>query len=242
MDVGLAGDRAQAARARALADTFVAKAVLNLATTRGIIERLLMDRALKRLCGFPMWKAIPDEATFSRAFAQFTKGRLPERVHEAPVKTYLGEQLIGHISRDGTAIEAREKAEKKVAADAPVKDEGAKARRGRPRKDEAPPAKQNKDMPAALAEAAGDAGGVAQGLRPRHEMQLPGLQEFLDRLQTAYRHRRLRRAGERAADQRLGARQPDGGAAGDDDGGVRDKPVRPDGRRLLQRGIAGTQP
>jgi hypothetical protein len=62
-----------------------------------------MDRALKRLCGFPMWKAIQDDATFSRAFAQFTQAKLRERVHEAMVKTYLSEQLIGHISRDGTA-------------------------------------------------------------------------------------------------------------------------------------------
>ena len=128
----------------ALANAFVAKAVLNLATTRAVIERLSMDRALKRLCGFPMWKAVPDEATFSRAFAQFTQARLPERVHEAMVKTYLGDQLIGHISRDGTAIEAREKAAKKVATEAPVKVKGAKARRGRPRKDEALPAKINK--------------------------------------------------------------------------------------------------
>lgn len=105
----------------ALANAFVAKAVLNLATTRGLIERLSMDRALKRLCGFPMWKAIPDETTFSRAFAQFTQAKLAERVHEAMVKTYLGEQLIGHISRDGTAIEAREKVAKKGAAEATAK-------------------------------------------------------------------------------------------------------------------------
>ena len=29
-------------------------------------------------------------------------------MHEALVKAHLGEELIGHISRDGTAIEARE--------------------------------------------------------------------------------------------------------------------------------------
>ena len=118
----------------ALANAFVAKVVLNLATTRGVIERLAMDRALKRLCGFSMWKPIPDETVFSRAFAQFTAAKLPERVHEALVTNYLGDTLIGHISRDGTAIEAREKPAKKVAPE--PKAQSLKRRRGRPRKDE----------------------------------------------------------------------------------------------------------
>ena len=100
----------------ALANAFVAKAVLQLPTTRALIERLSMDRSLKRLCGLPMWKPVPDEATFSRAFAEFTAAKLAERVHEALVRNYLGETLIGHISRDGTAIAAREKPAKKVAA------------------------------------------------------------------------------------------------------------------------------
>jgi len=108
----------------ALANAFVAKAVLNLATTRAVIERLSMDRALKRLCGFPMWKAIPDEATFSRAFAQFTQARLPERVHEAMVKTYLGDQLIGHISRDGTAIRGARKGGEKSGGGGPGEGQG----------------------------------------------------------------------------------------------------------------------
>lgn len=93
----------------ALANAFVAKEVLGLSTRVGLIERLSIDRALRRICGFPMWKTLPDEATFSRAFAEFAEARLAERVHEALVKEHLGEALIGHISRDGTAIEAREK-------------------------------------------------------------------------------------------------------------------------------------
>ena len=117
----------------ALANAFVAKVVLNLATTRAVIERLTMDRALKRLCGFSMWKPIPDETVFSRAFAQFTQEKLPERVHEALVKDTLGDVLIGHISRDGTAIEAREKPAKKVV---PTPEKKKKRRAGRPRKDE----------------------------------------------------------------------------------------------------------
>ena len=114
----------------ALANAFVAKAVLGLSTTRALIERLAMDRSLKRLCGFPMSRVVPDEATFSRAFAQFAKAKLAERVHEALVKNHLGgDTLIGHISRDGTAIEAREKPMKKVLAPKPPKSK--KPRRGR---------------------------------------------------------------------------------------------------------------
>lgn len=114
-----------------LASAFVAKAVLGLGTTTALIERLKVDRALRRICGFSMWKRVPDASTFSRAFDEFAQAKLGERVHEALVREQLGEALIGHISRDGTAIEAREKPARKdkLKAAAPVK-------RGRPRKDE----------------------------------------------------------------------------------------------------------
>jgi Transposase DDE domain./Transposase domain (DUF772). len=98
----------------ALANGFVAKAVLGLTTTVALIERLSVDRALRRICGFPRWNKLPDEATFSRAFAEFAASRLAERVHEAVIKAHLGAELIGHISRDGTAIIARERPAKAV--------------------------------------------------------------------------------------------------------------------------------
>lgn len=92
-----------------LANAFVAKAVLGITTTVGLVERLTMDRTLRRICGFPPFAKLPSEATFSRAFAQFAEGRLVERAYEAMIKEHLGDQLIGHISRDGTAIAARER-------------------------------------------------------------------------------------------------------------------------------------
>jgi hypothetical protein len=92
-----------------LANAFVAKAVLGLATTTALIERLSIDRALRRICGFPMCKKLPSEATFSRAYDEFSEGQLAERVHEALIEEYLGDELIGHLSRDGTAIIARER-------------------------------------------------------------------------------------------------------------------------------------
>jgi hypothetical protein len=53
----------------ALASAFAA--MLGLGTTAGLIERLAIDRALRRICGFSVWKRLPDESTFSRAFAEF---------------------------------------------------------------------------------------------------------------------------------------------------------------------------
>ena len=61
----------------ALANGFVAKAVLGLVTTVALIERLAVDRGLRRICGFSRWKRLPDEATFSRAFAEFARAAWP---------------------------------------------------------------------------------------------------------------------------------------------------------------------
>ena len=95
-----------------LASAFVAKTVLGIKSTVGLIERLVIDKALRRICGFSLHKKLPHEASFSRAFAEFAESNLAERAHESLVKEHLGESLIGHISRDATAIEAREKPNK----------------------------------------------------------------------------------------------------------------------------------
>jgi Transposase DDE domain/Transposase domain (DUF772) len=96
-------DRAPLVRA------FIAKAVLEVATTSALIERLQYDKTLRRLCGWHGAGAVPSEATFSRAFAEFAACELPTRMHEALVVATHKERLVGHISRDATAIEAREK-------------------------------------------------------------------------------------------------------------------------------------
>lgn len=113
---------------RAIARAFVAKAVYNLGTTRQLLERLASDVSLRRLCGWERPGAIPSEATFSRAFAEFANSELPARVHEALIGQYQKPQLIGHISRDATAIDAREKAAKKEKA-APGKGEPTRLQR-----------------------------------------------------------------------------------------------------------------
>jgi hypothetical protein len=108
----------------ALARAFVAKAVLDLPTTEALIDRLQVDRSLRRICGFERFHAIPDASRFSRAFAEFTSLALPARVHEALIRAQLGDQLIGHIARDSTEIEAREKPAAKAAAVATAPVEG----------------------------------------------------------------------------------------------------------------------
>ena len=48
-----------------LASAFVAKTVLGIKATVGLIERLHIDKSLRRICGFPMRKKLPSEASFS---------------------------------------------------------------------------------------------------------------------------------------------------------------------------------
>jgi len=121
----------------ALARAFVAKAVFNLPTTRLLIDTLSADKTLRRLCGWQRPREVPSEATFSRAFAGFAASALPSRLHAALIKETHADRLVGHISRDSTAIEAREKPAK---PDPPVPGAQPKPKRGRPRKGEVRPA------------------------------------------------------------------------------------------------------
>jgi len=93
----------------ALATAFIAKAIFNLPTTRDLMGRLRVDQALRQFCGWRSPGALPHESKFSRAFAEFAAGRLPERLHEAVVQATQNQRLIGHIARDSTAIPARER-------------------------------------------------------------------------------------------------------------------------------------
>lgn len=108
---------------RAIARAFVAKAVLNLSSTAALLDRLGADRRLRRICGWERRNQVPDESTFSRAFAEFAASGLTPRVHEALVRHGFDDRLVGHIARDSTEIEGREKPPKR-------------AKRGRPKKGE----------------------------------------------------------------------------------------------------------
>ena len=126
-----------------LARTFIAKMVLNIPTTSGLRERLLMDKVLRSICGWSSDQDVPSESTFSRAFKEFSQMQLPNRIHMALIKKGYEGELVGHISRDSTAIEARQKPvpKKKEAESAPKK-----RKRGRPKKGEERPKQERRRM------------------------------------------------------------------------------------------------
>jgi len=120
---------------RAIARAFVAKAVYNLNHTRQLLDRLHNDPCLRRICGWSSRSEIPHESQFSRAFAGFAASELPQRLHAALIEATQKERLVGHISRDSTEIEAREKPQSTQVEAAPAK---PRRKRGRPRKGEQP--------------------------------------------------------------------------------------------------------
>jgi transposase len=119
-----AEDRAAIARA------FIEKMIYNMPTTRILLDRLKTDISLRRICGWERVNDIPSESTFSRAFAEFADSQLPERAHESFIKKCYEKEIVGHNSRDSTAIEAREKPQKKEKVKKTAK------KRGRPKKGE----------------------------------------------------------------------------------------------------------
>lgn len=131
---------------QSMARAFVAKTLYRLPTTIDLIRALQATKNLRRICGFATKNAIPSEATFSRAFAEFSASRLGSRAHDSLVRNYLAEELLGHISRDSTAIIGREKPAKKV------KEPKKLRKRGRPAKGEKrePAVKKRLDRQVAL--------------------------------------------------------------------------------------------
>lgn len=118
----------------ALCKAFIAKAVWNFPTTRDLIDAIRHRTGLRRLCGWESLGDVPSEATFSRAFDAFARDGRPQQIHQALLKTHYADKLAGHVSRDATAVHAREKPQAK-----PNKPPAPKrGKRGRPRKDEPP--------------------------------------------------------------------------------------------------------
>jgi Transposase DDE domain/Transposase domain (DUF772) len=129
---------------RALARAFVAKVVLGVPTTGALIERLAVDKSLRRIIGWERRAQVPSESTFSRAFAEFAQSDLPDRMHAALIERTIGGRVVGVIARDATEIEAREKPVDKDKKDKndpspPPTSAEPQKKRGRPRKDEERP-------------------------------------------------------------------------------------------------------
>ena len=67
----------------AMASAFITKAVYNMSITGVLLDQLETDPALRSICGWERRGHVPSESTFSRAFDEFAKSPLPERVHQA---------------------------------------------------------------------------------------------------------------------------------------------------------------
>jgi Transposase DDE domain/Transposase domain (DUF772) len=142
-----------------IACAYVAKAVYNFPDTRHLIERLQSDPQLRTICGWKPAEKLPHESTFSRAFTEFAAMELPQFVHEALIRDTQKDRLVGHIARDSTAIEVRErfkdsaakrkaKAEKKKAKQAKKnkKVRAGSPRKGQPREKEKTRLQRQRDM------------------------------------------------------------------------------------------------
>jgi hypothetical protein len=112
----------------AIARAFIAKAVCKYQHTSSLRNELQSTPNLRLICGFARRKDVPSEATFSRAFGEFAKAGLGVIVHDALVKEYLSTELIGHVSRDSTAIVGRERPAKKIKRAKVAKKKGRPAK------------------------------------------------------------------------------------------------------------------
>jgi hypothetical protein len=125
-----------------LLHAFIAKEVYQFPTREALVDALKARPSLRRLCGWERAEDVPSLSTFCRAFAQFSADELPQAIHEAVVKKFCGPHLVGHISRDATAITAPERPMLPATALAaqPVPEPMAPRKRGRPKKGEERPA------------------------------------------------------------------------------------------------------
>ncbi len=111
---------------------FFLKAVYDLPTTKVLIENLKGNPTWRQLCGWEFASQVPSEATFSRAFSEFAKLNLLDKIHETVVTENYEDKLVGHASTDSTAVVGRERACRK---NTPKKDRKPK-KRGRKSKAE----------------------------------------------------------------------------------------------------------
>ena len=94
-----------------MARAFVAKAVLNVPTTKDLIDRLGVDIRLRRICGFA--HGVPSQASFSRAFSDFAANGLADATHEAAVRSVFGQTIFHHGAIDAASVPARERGVRK---------------------------------------------------------------------------------------------------------------------------------
>ena len=161
-----------------LARAFLAKMVFNMDTTTALVERLRSDPTLRRLCGWQGRSDVPSASTFSRAFKKFAEADLPSCLHEAVIKEGYEDQLVGHLSRDSTAITGYEKP---VRAKKEESEEGTKHKQGRPVKFKV----ANEAGTAAYNATGGDVSRIAEGMYGGCQAQCSGIYAEMVGIQAA---------------------------------------------------------
>jgi hypothetical protein len=136
---------------RLMARAFIAKAVYDLPSTELLVEMLKSQPNIRRLCGWERFRDVPSASTFSRAFDEFSVNEVGKVVHTALVKQYISQEPVMHVSRDSTAVVARESVVKKEKIVAAAK------KQGRPKKGEERPAKNPSRLQKQLAQTTEDA-------------------------------------------------------------------------------------
>lgn len=96
-----------------IARAFIAKKVLKITHTKQLVEILKDNHKLRLICGWDTVSKIPSEATFSRAFAEFSKMEIADKRHQTLIKKAFDGIVIENLVKDSTAIHVREQALKK---------------------------------------------------------------------------------------------------------------------------------
>ena len=72
-----------------IARAFVAKAILNLSSTRALIERLQADATLRRILGFRAGRPLLHKSSFSRVLVALARTEIPERTNAVLVDRFM---------------------------------------------------------------------------------------------------------------------------------------------------------
>lgn len=108
---------------------FLGMSFFRFVSIEALRNRFLTDPNLRQICGLAL---VPSLVTFSRRFGEFAALPLATCTLNDMVSQYHEGMIVGHISRDSTAIAAREKpVNRKREVAVPT---GPKRTRGRPRK------------------------------------------------------------------------------------------------------------
>ena len=95
----------------------VLKALRDFPATKDTLLSVRQSPVLRRLCRWETVADIPSESTVSRACDQFAQDEIAPLVHADFVQAAIGKDGVFHVSHDSSAIDAREKGQRKPQTD-----------------------------------------------------------------------------------------------------------------------------